>query len=69
MYEDMTPEKIRGRILGRLKTDLQTREGSFTNDLIAAAAEELSEAYFLPLKNNCFVPYLDYIQKDLDGRD
>ena len=45
MFEDMTPEKIRGRILGRLKTDLQTREGSFTNDLIAAAAEELSEAY------------------------
>ena len=31
--------------------------------------EELSEAYFLSLKNNCFVPYLDYIQKDLDGRD
>ena len=45
MYEDMTPEKIRGRILGRLKTDLQTREGSFTNDIIAAAAEEISEAY------------------------
>lgn len=45
MFEDMTPEKIRGRILGRLKTDLQTREGSFTNDLIAAAAEEISEAY------------------------
>lgn len=45
MFEDMTPEKIRGRILGRLKTDLQTREGSFTNDVIAAAAEEISEVY------------------------
>ncbi len=39
------PEKIRKRILGRLKTDLQTREGSFTNDIIAAAAEEISEVY------------------------
>lgn len=45
MFEDMTPEKIRRRILGRLKTDLQTREGSFTNDIIAAAAEEISEVY------------------------
>ena len=45
MFEDMTPEKIRGRILGRLKTDLQTREGSFTNDVIAAASVETSELY------------------------
>lgn len=45
MYEDMTPEKIRKRVLGRLATDLQTREGSFTNDVIAAAAEEISELY------------------------
>lgn len=45
MYEDMTPEKIRKRILGRLTTDLQTREGSFTYDVIAAAAEEISEVY------------------------
>lgn len=45
MFEDMTPEKIRKRILDRLKTDLQTREGSFTGDIIAAAAEEISEVY------------------------
>lgn len=45
MYENMTPERIRSRILGRLKTDLQTREGSFLNDIIAAAAAELSECY------------------------
>lgn len=45
MYEDMTPERIRNRILGRLKTDLQTREGSFTNDVIAAASVEISELY------------------------
>lgn len=31
--------------------------------------EELSPEYFMTLKNNCFVPYLDYIQKDLDSRD
>lgn len=45
MFEDMTPEKIRRRILGRLETNLQTREGSFTNDVVAAAAEEISECY------------------------
>ncbi len=45
MYESMSPERIRSRILSRLKTDLQTREGSFTNDVIAAAAAELSECY------------------------
>lgn len=31
--------------------------------------EELSPDYFMELKNGCFVPYLDYIQKDLDTRD
>ncbi|WP_251387139.1 Holliday junction resolvase RecU [Mediterraneibacter agrestimuris] len=31
--------------------------------------EELAEAYFMPFKNNCYVPYLDYIQKDLDDRE
>lgn len=31
--------------------------------------EELNPEYFMTLKNNCFVPFLDYIQKDLDDRD
>lgn len=31
--------------------------------------EELNPVYFMQLKNNCFVPFLDYIQKDLDTRD
>lgn len=31
--------------------------------------EELDQEYFMELKNGCFVPYLDFIQKDLDGRD
>lgn len=45
MFEDITPEGIKGRILGRLTTDLQTREGSFTNDIISAAAAEIAEVY------------------------
>lgn len=31
--------------------------------------EELDPAYFMDLKSGYFVPYLDYIQKDLDDRD
>ena len=31
--------------------------------------EELNPGFFMGFKNNCFVPYLDYIQKDLDCRD
>lgn len=31
--------------------------------------EELNPEFFLPLKNGCYVPYLDGIQKDLDLRE
>ena len=31
--------------------------------------EELDQTFFMELRNNCYVPYLDYIQKDLDLRD
>lgn len=31
--------------------------------------EELSPDFFMTLKNGCYVPYLDAIQKDLDLRD
>lgn len=31
--------------------------------------DELEPEWFMELKNGCFVPYLDYIQKDLDLRD
>ena len=31
--------------------------------------EELEPGWFMELKNGCFVPYLDFIQKDLDCRD
>lgn len=31
--------------------------------------EELNPEYFMSWKSNCYIPYLDYIQKDLDARD
>lgn len=31
--------------------------------------EELDPEYFMDWKNSCYIPYLDYIQKDLDTRD
>lgn len=53
MFEHVTVEDVKRRILARLTTSLQTREGSFTNDVISAAAAELCECYhsmdaFLP---------------------
>lgn len=45
MFEDTTVEGIKQRILGRLKTTLQTREGSFVNDIISAVAVELHDCY------------------------
>ena len=45
MYEDLTVEAIKSRILARLTTNLQTREGSYTNDVISAAAAEIAEVY------------------------
>lgn len=41
----ITPEEIKQRTLGRFTTDLQTREGSFTNDVISAMALELCNCY------------------------
>lgn len=45
MYESLTVEEIKGRILARLTTNLQTREGSYTNDVVSAAAAEIAEIY------------------------
>ena len=41
----ITAENLKQRILGRFTTDLQTREGSFTNDVISAMALELCNCY------------------------
>ena len=45
MFEDTTVEGIKNRVLSRITTDLQTREGSFINDTISATAAEISECY------------------------
>ena len=45
MYENLTVEDIKSRILERITTNLQTREGSYTNDVISAAAAEIAEVY------------------------
>jgi len=31
--------------------------------------DELEPGWFMKLQNGFFIPYLDYIQKDLDTRD
>lgn len=41
LYEDQTPESIKSDILSRMEGGLQTREGSYTNDMVAAVAYEL----------------------------
>lgn len=45
MFEDITVEGIKQRMLARLQTNLQTREGSFANDVISAVAVELYDCY------------------------
>lgn len=41
LFENLTPEIIKARVLERIGTDLQTREGSYTNDLVAPVCFEL----------------------------
>lgn len=41
LFENETPETIKARILDRMETDLQTREGSYTNDMVSPVAFEL----------------------------
>ncbi|BAK99216.1 baseplate J-like family protein [Oscillibacter valericigenes Sjm18-20] len=45
MYEALTEEQVKARILARLKTPLLTCEGSFTGDIIAAMATEICHCY------------------------
>ncbi|WP_295581088.1 baseplate J/gp47 family protein [uncultured Oscillibacter sp.] len=45
MYETLTVEEVKQRILGRIQTELDTREGSQLNDEVSAIAAELCEAY------------------------
>lgn len=41
MFEDQTPETIRSRVLARMETDLQTREGSYSYDMASPLCFEL----------------------------
>lgn len=41
VFEAMTPENIRKDILGELETEVDTREGSYTCDVVSAVALEL----------------------------
>ncbi len=45
MYEMYTKEFLQNRMLGRIKTDIDKSEGSFTFDAIAPAAIELAQNY------------------------
>lgn len=45
MYEDLTPEEIKSEILGRMDTELDTREGGYTNDMISGIAYEQWKVY------------------------
>ena len=66
LFENITPETILERILSRMDTDLQTREGSYAYDQAAPIAfeiwrvfmtlDELIEAFYV---NEDSGPYLD----------
>jgi uncharacterized phage protein gp47/JayE len=45
MYEDYTVETIKNYIIGRLSTDINTSEGSYTNDMVSAVAYEIWKYY------------------------
>ena len=45
MYEDITVESIKADLLGRLTTDLNLSEGSFTNDMVSGVAYEIWKTY------------------------
>lgn len=45
MYDDLSVEEIKSEIIGLVSTDIDTREGSFFNDMISAVAYELWKVY------------------------
>lgn len=45
MYEDITPESIKAEIVSSLTTDIDTREGSYIDTLLAPVSLELWKAY------------------------
>ncbi len=45
MYEELTVENIKLDIINRMSSDIDTREGSFTNDMISGVAYEIWKLY------------------------
>ncbi len=45
MYEDYTVEMIKNNIISQLSSELNTSEGSYTNDMISAVAYEMWKYY------------------------
>lgn len=45
MYEQESPEAVKARILDRIDTGLDKREGSWTNNAVSAMAAEISDTY------------------------
>jgi uncharacterized phage protein gp47/JayE len=45
MYEELTVEEIKSDILSRMDTDIDVREGSYTNDMISAVSHEIWKMY------------------------
>ena len=45
MYESLTVESIKKDILSRMSTEINTSEGSYTNDMISAVAYEIWKYY------------------------
>lgn len=57
MYEDLTPEKIKSQMLDQI-VNLDTREGSYTNNLISPAAYEIWK-YYMALNTMIPVMFVD----------
>lgn len=45
MYENLTTEEVKSEIIEKLTTDIDTREGSFVNDMVSAVAYEIWKLY------------------------
>jgi Uncharacterized homolog of phage Mu protein gp47 len=45
MYEELTVEDVKSNIISRISSDIDTREGSFTNDMISGVAYEIWKLY------------------------
>lgn len=63
MYEDKTFESILSRMLDRLPSDLDTREGSILYNALAPTAFELAQAYFL-MDSFLKLPFIDTSEGD-----